>query len=450
MRLWTEFKTLSRKDYEFMKDRMKLILIVLLIIFSNGVLFGQGLGGSRNPVKNPKNFEHIDCGFRYPFPGDYTLGTSIGYSPYKELGQGQINRFVSNLAVYDIGCIDLDDPPRKMKKDELISSLNSMTQAYLQDSFEFSALPTTSVIGKEIYEFKTKSDPQRRIKYIFAGNRVLIFLVSAYDVRGIEEALKLFNSVTYFSIRETTEKRMKTATRKSLPQTPALKATQTDAAHNNLKGRIKSVRLEAEDVPILVGKQERRIMSDETYDISGNLLKNFWFQDSGYPTSVRIYGFVGGARVSDSEEMEGGMDYGISAAGQDDIKLPPADERYEERYSYKYDDSKRLIERNEYDNRNKLAGVYRLTYKDDWMDEKWFTAEGKLNSTKHRQFDKNGNEIKYEFWWYEETDREEEKYDYKKSDRFGNWTERQVVKTITDRGLLRKRTSNEFRTITYY
>jgi hypothetical protein len=433
-----------------MKAQKKILLIVVLFIFSNNVSFGQGLGDSQNSVKTPENFEHIDCGFRYPFPGQYNLATSVGYSPYRELGQGRIDQFWSSLTRYDIGCIDLDDPPRKMKKDELISSLKSMTKAYLQDSFEFIPLSTNSVGGKETYEFETKTEPLRRIKYILEGNRVFIYIAGAYSVSGIEEGLKLFNSVKYFSVRETAEKRMAATTRKPLPQTPALKLTQTDAAHNNLKGRVKSVRLEAEDVPVLVGKQERRIESDETYDTAGNLLKDYCFQDSGYPTSFTIYGFIDGARVSDVENIDGEESYGLRAEGQSEIKLQPADPRFGNRYEYKYDASKRLIERKEYDNRGELESIYTFTYKDDWMDEKWLSPEGKLISTKRRQLDKNGNELRYEFWWYEQTDKEVETYDYKKFDRFGNWTERRVVKTITDRGLTRTRTSNEFRTITYY
>ena len=429
----------------------KILLISLLIMFSNGALFGQiVLGGSQTPVKPQENFEHIDCGFSFPFPGKFTQSTSIDYSPYRELGQGLINRFAGSAGFYDIGCIDLDDPPRKMPKDRLIALLNSMTKSYLVDSSEFIALPTTSVSGREIYEFETKADFLRRIKYILRGNQVLIFLAGSTDAHGIEESLKLLNSVKYFSVKETVEKRMKTATRKSLPQSPALKLTQTDAAHNNLKGRVKSVRVEAEDVPVLVGIADRRLVSDDSYDEAGNLLKSFWFQDSGYPTSVRIYGFVGGARVSDSKEIDYDTVFGISVAAQGDVKLPPPDPRYEQRYEYRYDNSKRLIERKEYDNRGDLESIYKFTYKDDWMEEIWFDSDGKLNSTKRRQLDKNGNELKYEFWWNEETDKEVETYDYKKFDQLGNWTERQVVKRITDRGLTRTRTSNEFRSITYY
>lgn len=125
--------------------------------------------------------------------------------------------------------------------------------------------------------------------------------------------------------------------------------------------------------------------------------------------------------------------------------MPPLDPRYKERYEYNYDQSKRLTERKEYDNRGQLSGIYKFNYKDNLMEEKWFGADGELNSTKRRQFDKNGNEIKYEFWWYEETDKVVETYEYKKIDKFGNWTERRVVKTIIERGLTRTRTSNEFR-----
>lgn len=437
-------------NWNSMKSQSRILFFVVLILFSYVLSFGQGLGKSQSSVNTRENFEHIECGFLFPFPGRFTQSTSIGYSPYRELGQGQINRFSSNLVTYDIGCIDLDDPPRKIPRDELITSLNLMTKAYLVDSSEFTVVPTSSVSDKVTYEFETKADFLRRIKYILEGNRVLIFLASAYDARGVDESLKLFNSVRHFSVRETVEKRMETAIRKSLPQSPALKLNQTDAAHNNLKGRVKSVRIHAEDVPILVGKQERRILSDDTYDISGNLLKSYWFQDSGYPTSVRIYGFIGGARVSDSEEIDYDTTFKLTAVGQDNVKLPPADERYEERYAYKYDDLKRLVERKEYDNRGKLSGIYTFTYNGDLMEEKWFGTDGELNSTKRRKFDKNGNEIKYDFWWYEQTDKEVETYDYKKFDKFGNWMERRVVRTITDRGMIRTRTANEFRTITYY
>ncbi len=227
----------------------------------------------------------------------------------------------------------------------------------------------------------------------------MIFIASAYGKSGIEEGLKLFNSVKYFSVRETAEKRMQTATQKSLPQSPALKLTQTDAAHNNLKGRVKSVRQEAQDVPVLIGTQERRIESDETYDTAGNLLKNYWFQDSGYPTSVSIYGFIDGARVSYGENIDGETSYGISNGRQEDVKLPPADPRYGNRYAYRYDTLKRLIERKEYGNRGVLWRVYTFTYQDDWVEEKWLSPDRKLVSTKRRQLDKNGNELKYEFWW---------------------------------------------------
>lgn len=431
--------------------RAKLLALVFLIIFSNGDSFGQiGTGNSKEPAKPPEIFEHIDGGFRYPFPGTFEVSTSIGYSPYRELGEGQINRFTSNLVTYDIGCIDLDDPARKMKKDELISSLNSLTKAYLADPSEFISRPATTAGGREIYKFETKADFLRRIKYILEGNRVLIFIAGAYDMSGIDEALKLFDSVKHFSLKEAVQKRMVTATRKSLPQSPALKIKQTDAAQNNIKGSVRSVRIEAEDVPILVGTAERRILGDETYDRAGNLLKDFWFQDSGYPTSVTVYGFIGGSRVSDTEEMDSDTVFTLSIDVQGDVELPTPDLRYKDRYEYKYDASKRLIERKEFDNRGKLSGTYALTYTSGGMEEKRFAADGKLNSTKRRQLDKNGNELMYEFWWYDDTDKEIETYDYKKFDRSGNWTARQVVKKITDRGLTRTRTSNEFRRITYY
>lgn len=232
-----------------MKTQTQILLIAILTMFLSSNSLGQfSRTDSQKTAKQPEIFEHTGCGIRYPFPGRFTQSTSIGYSPYQKLGEGMINRFEANLVTYDIGCIELDDPPRKMKKGELISTLNSDTKVYLTDSSEYISLPTTTAKRREIYEFKNKTGYLRHIKYILEGNRVSIFIVGANDVGGIEEGLKLFDSVEHFSVKETAEKSMESATQKSLPQSPTLKLPQTDAAHNNLKGRVKSVRIEAEDV----------------------------------------------------------------------------------------------------------------------------------------------------------------------------------------------------------
>jgi hypothetical protein len=337
-----------------------------------------------------------------------------------------------------------------MGKDALVSLLNTKTKDYLGDASPFASLGTTRIDGREIYEFDTKVGGPRRIRYILDGNRVLIFLATASDKLGVEDSLKLFNSVKHFSVRKIAEERMETATQKSFPQSPAIKFVQSDVEHNNLKGHVKSVKVEADDVPILVGTAERRIVSDDFYDTAGNLLKTYWFEDAGYPTSVRFYGFIDGARVSDSEELSYDTIMRLDGAAESDVKSPPPDPRYEYRYEYSFDSLKRLTERKEYDNKGAVTGVYTFTYKDNLLEEKWFAVDGKLNSTKRRRVDKNGNELTYEFWWYNEKDKEVDTYDYKKFDQFGNWTERQVVKKITDRGLTRTRTSTEFRTIAYY
>lgn len=434
-----------------MKTQMKILIIAVLIFLSNSNLFAQiGFGNPQEPEKTSKVFEQIECGLRFPIPGRFAQSTSISYSPYRKLGEGTINRFAADTAIYDIGCIELDDPNRKIKKDELISILNSNTKEYLADSFEVISLPSKPVKDKEIFEFKSRSDFMRRIKYILEGNRILIFIASTNYVEKIEEASKLLDSAEYFSVKEISEKRIETATQKSLPQSPATELKQTDASRNNLKGLVKSVRVESEDVPVLVGTAERRIRSDEMYDRFGNLLKDFWFQDAGYPTSVAVYGFIEGKRVSDSEEIDGDSGYGGFVVGTGNSNLPPADTRYENRYEYKFDGSKRIVEEKVYDNRGALSRLNTFIYKDSLMEEKRFDADGKLISTKRHEFDKKGNEVKYEFWWYNEPDKEIETYDYDKFDQFGNWTKRRVVKMIIDRGLTRTKTTNEFRTIAYY
>ncbi|HQU83811.1 MAG TPA: hypothetical protein PKY59_11825 [Pyrinomonadaceae bacterium] len=432
--------------------KTKLFYLAVLLMCLCSVSQAQGIGsGSMTPKKATDKFNHIDCGFRFPTPGTFTLSTSVGYSPFASLGQGMINRFSSDAATFDIGCIDADDPPRKMPRTQLVTTLVSMTKTYLQDPTEPKPLASSVLKEKEIYEFETKQTFFRRIKYIIEGNRISIFVAASVDEQKLAEALKLFDAVEHFSLKENVKETIASATQKTITQTPALTFPQSDAARNNLKGRVKNVRRESEDVAALTKNAERKILADETYDRTGNLLKDFWFQDSGYPTSVSVYGFVNGARVSDSEEIGYDTVLTLSIGGVNTEKLPPPDTRFENRYEYKFDAAKRLIKTTEYDNRGRLNAVYTYEFKaGNIMLEKWFNAEGKLNSTKRRKLDNKGNELTYEFWWYQQTDKETEAYEYKKFDSFGNWTERRVVKTIVERGLKRIRTSDEFRTITYY
>ena len=116
---------------------------------------------------------------------EYSKFTKSLASGYKELithrPEKPLEHFVFHL---------LSKVPEEMReKDELISSLNTMTKAYLDDSFEFISRPATISNGREIYEFESKSFPQRHIKYLLEGNRVLIFLAGAYYVSAVGEAI---------------------------------------------------------------------------------------------------------------------------------------------------------------------------------------------------------------------------------------------------------------------
>lgn len=427
-----------------------LLFVVLVFLFSLASM-SQGLGGAgRSAVTSNSGYiELADCGIRFPDPGRRTLYSSVTHTAFRELGQGRIERFVSDVALFDIGCIDLDDPFRKIPRAALIERLKPMTEAYFQDTLNFKTLSAARSGGRDVYEFESDTRVMHHVKYVVDGSRVFLFVARAVSRKEMQEALTLFRGVSDYSVRKSTEDSIASIAVPSLPQTPRLKTPQSDAAFNNLKGRVKHVRVETVDIP--AGTFERRIKADETYDDAGNLLKSFWILENGVVSSARAYGFFDGMRVSDSAEF-GGLGLGAAGLGESISATPlpePVSKAYEYRYEKRFDEFNRLIERLEYDNRERLIGKYVYRYEGSWVEEKRFSTI-ELVSTTRRQFDKKGSVIKFEFWWYDQTDRVEESYEYKKFDRAGNWTERRVVRKIIDRGLVRFRTSDEFRVITYH
>lgn len=406
----------------------------------------QGLGGQRVPAaQTSEEFLFFDCGIKFPDPGRFTEASSVTHSGYRELGEGRINRFVSNVATFDIGCIDLDDPFRKLPRAALIAKLNVMTEAYLEDSLKLKALSAARSAGRDIYEFESKSGILRYLKYIFDGHRVFVFIAEVNTAENMKTALSLFGKVSNLPLRKLGEDSIASITVPSLPQSPALKTLQSDAALKNLKGPVKHVRREDVDLP--AGTSERKIKSDETFDATGNLLKSYWILNNGFASSVRVYGFLDGKRISDSVEVAGGLGLGESISARQEAEA--AKKPYEYRYEMRLDEQNRRVERLDYDNRDRLIWKYVYDYDGNWVVEKRFSTI-ELVSTTRRQLNKDGNEIKFEFWWYNQTDRVEESYEYKKFDANGNWTERRVVRKIIDRGLVRFRTSDEFRVITYH
>jgi hypothetical protein len=148
---------------------------------------------------------------------------------------------------------------------------------------------------------------------------------------------------------------------------------------------------------------------------------------------------------------------GITVPPKARKKGPGRDDRYDERYEYKYDDSGRLIDKLSYENNGDLNGRVVFNYTGDQKEQLIYVrnnkrAEKKVDLLAGRSvwiLDRNGNPVKA--FGYAD-DRvlitSEFKYTY---DSQGNWITRTTNAQIEwEPNKPEKRTEFEIRTITYF
>lgn len=274
-------------------------------------------------------------------------------------------------------------------------------------------------------------------------------------------AILLF--VTLFSISAYSQKnkpveysqKIKEATPKSLPQTPAAKKQTSDAQDERLKGKVKSLIEESEGLTGISKPFGRTMSLISDFDEQGNYLRQVYFDYKGRPYEVEAYGYIDGARASISNPIEYGDENRGIVLGEKpkkEVKNKP-DPRFEYKYEYKYVNGKlaemQLI-------RNTGEKGMRYVYKNNGNQQEWlaYTDEDELNQKFLYTYDKKGNEIERIYFNVREAENSingKYSYKYEAFDKEGNWTKRTYSKLEIENGkVVYKPLAIEYRTITYY
>ena len=237
-----------------------------------------------------------------------------------------------------------------------------------------------------------------------------------------------------------------------LPQEPVAKRDGTDATDEGLHGKVKMVLTESQDLSGTWSVQTRKHNSVEYYNEQGNLTKRESYDYKGNLSDVTVYGYLDGARASDYKSIR--HEYNpppmmiMSAPGE---AKPKYDPRYSNKFDFKYDSQKRLVEKTWINNAGKLQIRYVYKYSGRQREEWVYSEEGSLNQHYLSVLDDKGNRVEWTIFEIRDgTVESRHSYAYE-FDAKGNWTKRTSSKWVTKDGRSFYEPANVYyRTITYY
>jgi hypothetical protein len=161
-----------------------------------------------------------------------------------------------------------------------------------------------------------------------------------------------------------------------------------------LHGRVKTVIRESEDLSGTWSVQGRKPSGTDYYSGRGNLTKVEFCDYKGNLSEITVYGYLDGARVSRRKSIE--REYNpppMIIASPPGATRPKFDPRYSNKFTFQYDDRKRLIEKAWYLNNGELTIRYVYKYSGNRREEFVYTSDGSLNQHYLSILDPKGNEI---------------------------------------------------------
>lgn len=235
-----------------------------------------------------------------------------------------------------------------------------------------------------------------RTYYVEKRNYTLIAaLTSVDDAESL--VFRAFDSLELVSRSDTenyVRKSLEAATPQALPQGPVIKKENSDAEDEGIKGNVKSITNESEDLSGTTSVQNRHISTIEDFDERGNYTKRISFDSYAKPFQVTVYGYIDGSRVSKSQSIRYEYDPPpmMAVGSYNDKSKTPSDSRYEYKLQYKYVDS-RLVEKQLINNNGQPGLRYVSNYNGNKIEELVYDENGKLNQKYLLVVDEKGNEI---------------------------------------------------------
>ncbi len=271
----------------------------------------------------------------------------------------------------------------------------------------------------------------------------------------ITQAFDTFSLLSQSTVDEEIRRKIEQSTPPMLPQEPVAKKEKTDAEDDNLKGKVKTVTEESEDLSGTWSIQGRHFDYVTDYNEKGNRLKRLLYDSKANPFEVSVYGYIDGLRASKykSISFENSPPPIRSISSSNGQEKPKYDTRYSYRYEYKYANGK-LAEMQMLHNDGTKGMRYVYNYKGNQLEELVYSDNGKLNQKYISFLDDKGNEIErtnVDVFQSQTDDDKKYSIKYDSFDEKGNWTKKTTSKLVMENGRqIYKPSSVDYRTITYY
>lgn len=440
---------------------MNRYFLIFLILLSVSQVMGQQINPSLRPMgllseARQASFISLEIGASIKLPAEsHGGGGSGGPSVNWRLSEGY---FTVGAFPYKTDHGTGVDPGEK--RAEIASSVYKSFTRYLFTTQSVSEKRESSTI-----KYEENNGTQIRYELDNAVCVVRVFLIKerAYFVAALlageqrkfeKEVLKTLGTFKLNSPKESAEllkKKVDENTPSPLPLSTGMRRPESDAASQNLKGKVRSVFYENQ---VSSGPEtgNPRIKSAEGhFDEFGNLVKTVVYNYLRLPGEIAVYGYIDDKRVSAAKYIRyESQPPPMAPAARPGAKSP--DNRYQRRYEYKYDEKGRPVETVTYDNRDSVVNRVVITSNGNAEERVTYNFFGELSWRTLTTYDDKGNPI--EEIALDPKTRERKSvtsYQYLEFDAKGNWTK--LVKTYSWLGSKtppEKHITSQYRTIAYY
>lgn len=414
----------------------------------------SGAPPSRQAAVAVDNFVSPQGGFAISLHREMYSYRAVGYSLPEGRVEGDAHGWENGDGVYEVTYLNLpaalaDRRVLDRTRDNRLA-VNPKSKLVAEQELSLAG----AAAGREL-RFETP-EGLTVVRTYLAGARVYELTVTA--AKGREEAavraLDSFRLLPQAEVEAARRRQAAEAEPDPLPQSPAAPRPKSDAQEEGLRGRVKTVYSETQD---LSGKWEvagPKPSSMAHYDERGDLTRKVGYDSKGNLFQVQVYGYIDGERVSNYKLVRHEYDppaVAVSGRWGAAAEKPRPDPRYGSMYKYKYDAGGRLVEQALYRNDGELSSRRLYKYEGDKREELFYTADGKLNQRYVYTFDAEGRATEWAV--YEPRDgsvRSRSSYAYE-FDARGNWVKRTTSEWVTKDGRSFFEPSYvTHRTITYY
>ncbi len=411
------------------------------------------------PVK--QHFVSLDGRFSLALP-QQTQGFAA-LSP-KQLGtQATGMQFTWKFNEGEVFVMFIDYPESELKgTEEELQKISTNTKNAILKSFS-----QVKIIDEKLFKFGEL--PAYKINFELGENkfgvqrlylvknrlyRAVAIYQNAENEKLLNQAFDSFRLISKSEVDAELQKKFEAMKPPALPQEIVAARETTDAQDENLKGKVKKIVGESEDLSGTWSVQGRKPSSVTYFNEKGNYVERVSYDSQGNPFQITMYGYIDGKRVSNSKMTNYEYSPPIMAMPKAKSEEPvrKKDPRYEYSFEYKYKDGK-LVERQMIFSNGKKGLRYVSNYTENQVEKLVYTAEGELNQKYLYTFDKNGNEIEQTSFGLKNYDiYGDRKYRYTyEFDEKGNWIKRITSTEVSENGVTSfKPSSVTYRTIIYF